>query len=269
MIVNSNEDYKALAEDIAYWIRCYAEQHNIKSLVVGVSGGVDSAVVSTLCAMSGLETIPCSIDIDSTQKHLDIAWKHISWLEDTYKNCSAETIDLSATLNELIQEIDESNNHAIANTKSRLRMTALYHIATCTQGIVVGTGNKVEDFGVGFFTKYGDGGVDISPIADLMKSQVREMGRQLGISREITEAVPTDGLWADGRCDEDQLGATYDELEWAMTYCRTCEEQAVLSDRQQEVLKIYEKWHKKSLHKIQPILVYPVKYIPLKNNIRI
>lgn len=249
---------KNLANRIVNWLTEYAVKANRKAWVVGVSGGVDSALVSTLCAMTGLPThvviLPCETKVDQTYRGVN----HIDWLMKTFsdKIIFPHQIDLTdafrAFQNTVSPEYD--NALAYANTKSRLRMIALYQIATCVGGLVVGTGNKVEDFGVGFFTKYGDGGVDISPIADLLKSEVRQMCRELGVLPELSEAVPTDGLWDDTRTDETQLGATYDELEWAMAHeALLPTDRPEVTKRQAEVLAVYRKWHNAGLHKLAPI----------------
>jgi NAD+ synthase len=250
---------KILANQIGKWLIEYAVKANRKAWVVGVSGGVDSALVSTLCAMTGLPThvvvLPCGTKADQTER----GNKHIGWLEGRFSNINRHTINLSGTFDKFFEDtcVHYSNELAYANTKSRLRMIALYQIATCVGGLVVGTGNKVEDFGVGFFTKYGDGGVDISPIANLLKSEVRQMCRDLDVLPELSEAVPTDGLWNDTRTDEAQLGATYDELEWAMGWrYHTISESSyinIITPRQKEVLAIYDKWHNAGLHKLAPI----------------
>lgn len=254
---------KELSNQIVEWIKNYAITANRKSLVVGVSGGVDSALVSTLCAMTGLPThcviLPCqSKENDTIQGCL-----HINWLGNKFGNFGnaihSHRIDLTSTFESFQKEVKSrsrygDNGLAYANAKSRLRMIALYHIATLFDGLVVGTGNKVEDFGVGFFTKYGDGGVDISPIADLYKSEVRGMAAALGILPEIVSATPKDGLWDDDRSDESQLGASYSELEWAMEYHRIhLNRFDSLTDREKEVLRIYDKWHKMTAHKLNPI----------------
>lgn len=257
--MNRVTDYSKLATDITAWIREYATTNNIKSLVVGVSGGIDSAVVSTLCAMTGLPTYCCFLDIHTIDAHSWLSMGHIGNLATKHPSVIClEQLNLTSAFDELIKCIERTDLHAYVNTKSRLRMTALYHIATCTHGIVVGTGNKVEDFGVGFYTKYGDGGVDISPIADLYKTEVRELGRYLGISQEILDAAPTDGLWSDGRTDEQQLGATYEELEWAMEVVHTPTFKGYTMDvkREQEVLEIYHRLHKQNQHKMLPIPIY-------------
>lgn len=265
--MNRIKDYSQLATDISKWVKDYAGSNNIKSLVVGVSGGIDSAVVSTLCAMSGITTYLCIINIHSNAKHLKIAEKHGDWLTEKYGNVVTSVFEMTNVFENYIYHMGSAGDgkHGQANSKSRLRMMSLYQMATSYKGIVVGTGNKVEDFGVGFFTKYGDGGVDISPIANLYKTEVRELGRHLGISQEILDAAPTDGLWDDGRTDEQQIGATYEELEWAMDYStiyHLSELQSKngigLTNRQQEVLKIYRELNIKNQHKIQPIPVYKV-----------
>lgn len=257
--MNRITDYKQLATDITTWIRDYAIQNNIKSLVVGVSGGVDSAVVSTLCAMTGLQTICVMLPIDTIADNSP-AEKHILWLSGLHDQVHGSNRDLTLVDHMMYEVMMNAylDDHARANTKARLRMTALYHIACATKSIVVGTGNKVEDFGIGFFTKYGDGGVDISPIADLYKTEVRELGRYLGIADEIINAAPTDGLWADGRTDEQQIGCTYEELEWCMevevgTVVNT---DKVPNERQIEILRIYDTLYKKNQHKMQPIPIY-------------
>ena len=249
---------KQLADEIVAWLSDYAEKSGRKAWVVGVSGGVDSALVSTLCAMTGLPTHCVILPCQSKPEHGVLGYRHINWLQGRFDNVESHTIDLTRPFDQFFQETNVyySNELAYANSKSRFRMVALYQIATCVGGLVVGTGNKVEDGGVRFFTKYGDGGVDISPIADLMKSEVRQMCRELGVLPELSEAVPTDGLWDDTRTDEGQLGATYDELEWAMKFlefCKECnldENKEPLTPRQREVLATYNKWNKAGDHKM-------------------
>lgn len=248
---------KNLANEIVQWLNDYAVKANRKAWVVGVSGGVDSALVSTLCAMTGLPThvviLPCQTKEDQTNR----GHQHIDWLMGKYSNVRYHKVDLTKTFKIFKDEMADKYDNALAyaNTKSRLRMIALYQIATCVSGLVVGTGNKVEDFGVGFCTKYGDSGVDISPISDLLKSEVRKMCRELGVLPELSEAVPTDGLWDDTRTDETQLGATYDELEWAMNFIQSNQDWEILrvTERQREVLTIYKKWHNAGIHKFAPI----------------
>ncbi len=239
--------------EIAKWIKEYADNAGCSTLVVGVSGGVDSAVTSTLCALTGNETVVVSMPIHQAEDQLTLAKQHIEWLTSNHPNVSSMTLDLSATYDCLSDLFKDHCDNALglANSRARLRMTALYQVATSRGGLVVGTGNRVEDFGVGFFTKYGDGGVDISPIAHLMKSEVRALAKDLRIIDDIVTAPPTDGLWRDSRTDEEQLGATYDELEWAMQYDGKSDDK--LTDRQREVLNIYEDLHKKNHHKMIPI----------------
>ena len=201
------------------WILNYVNSmpKKAKSLVVGISGGVDSSVTSTLCAMTGLKTIVVSMPIKQILSQHDLSLKHKEWLTNKFKNVESHTIELDEVFKSFKNKLLNFNNeHGLANSRARIRMTTLYQIAAHNDGIVVGTGNKVEDFGVGFYTKYGDGGVDISPIADCTKSQIWEMGKNLGIMKEIIEAQPSDGLWDDSRNDESQLGLTYKEIEEAM-----------------------------------------------------
>jgi len=252
---------KYLANEIVKWLKDYTVKNNRKAFVLGVSGGVDSALVSTLCAMTNLPThlmiLPCQTEESQTLR----GRKHIEWLMAKHLNVRYHKLDLTSTFEEFSSEISGKYDNPLgfANTKSRLRMIALYQVATCVGGLVVGTGNKVEDFGVGFFTKYGDGGVDISPIADLTKTEVRQMCRELDILPELAEAIPTDGLWPDGRTDEGQLGASYEELEWAMDWNDKNPNWYItggrggLTERQKEVLLTYEKWHKAGAHKLAPI----------------
>jgi len=235
---------------ISNWIKNYVDQMPSKaeSLVIGISGGIDSSVSSTLSAMTGLKTIVLTMPIKQKENQHDLSLKHQSWLLQNFKNVEAHTISLDKlfeTFSSTLNKFD--NEHGYANSRARLRMTTLYQVAAANKGIVVGTGNKVEDFGVGFYTKYGDGGVDISPIADCNKTQVWELGKELGILKEIIEAPPTDGLWDDGRTDEGQLGFNYNELEDAMINPD--------SPHREE----YEKIRKQNLHKMDPI---PVCKIP-------
>ena len=213
------DDYEELKTKIVNWISDYCWKYNIKALVVGVSGGIDSAVVSTLCAETGLPTYVLTMPLHSKEENTELSNAHAAALVEKYYNVTNVNVDLSETYDKFMLHVDDTftgNQLANANTKSRLRMVTLYQVAGSVGGIVVGTGNKVEDYGVGFYTKYGDGGVDIAPIADLYKTEVRELGRHLGVSTEIINAAPTDGLWDDGRTDEDQIGVTYEQLEEAM-----------------------------------------------------
>ncbi len=250
-------DSETLIADISNWIREYAENAGISTLVIGVSGGIDSAVTSTLCAMTGMHTILLNMPIHQNQKQYQLSNQHIQWLKSKWDNLESRKVDLTATFDSLMNDIGdgEMTDLAAANSRARLRMTTLYAIATSNEGIVVGTGNKVEDFGVGFFTKYGDGGVDISPIADLYKTEVYALARALGIIEEIRNAAPTDGLWNDGRTDEEQMQANYNELEWAMKECAEPSD-SELTQRQSEVLEIYRRLNAQNAHKMKDIPVY-------------
>ena len=235
---------------ISNWIKNYVDQmpNKAQSLVIGISGGIDSSVSSTLSAMTGLKTIVLTMPIKQKESQHDLSLKHQQWLVKKFKNVEAHTLSLDKlfeTFSTTLNKFD--NEHGFANSRARLRMTTLYQVAAANKGIVVGTGNKVEDFGVGFYTKYGDGGVDISPIADCNKTEVWELGKELGILREIIDAPPTDGLWDDGRTDEGQLGFKYSELEDAMRNPSS-------PHREQ-----YEKIRNQNLHKMEPI---PVCKIP-------
>lgn len=246
-----------MIKDIVNWIKSYADNSNIDTLVIGISGGIDSALVSTLCAMTGLKTIVISMPIHQNKDQLVRAKKHSEWLKSIFENVSYIEKDLSNIFDSFrdIFNIDEITDLSLANTRSRLRMITLYQIAGSKGGIVVGTGNKIEDFGVGFFTKYGDGGVDISPIADLTKTQVRELSKEIGIIEDIIVAKPTDGLWEVERTDEDQLGATYEELEWAMSYNK---DPLLLEGRHKEVYDIYHKFNKQNKHKMVDIPIFKI-----------
>lgn len=214
------ENYEELKERIVKWIKDYADENKIQSLVVGVSGGIDSAVVSTLCAETGLPTFPLGMPIHQDSDQESLSDLHLAWLEKKYKNVKILKFNLTKVFEKFKEALQEYSHDdlSLANSRSRLRMITLYQIAGKYNGMVVGTGNKVEDYGVGFYTKYGDGGVDIAPIADIYKTEVWELGRHLGVNEKIIEASPTDGLWDDKRTDEDQLGASYAQLEEAMEY---------------------------------------------------
>ena len=244
--MNTSEKVKYISN----WIKSYVDQMPSKaqSLVVGISGGIDSSVSSTLSAMTGLRTIVLSMPIKQKENQHDLSLKHQAWLVKNFKNVEAHTISLDNLFESFSSTLGKFNNeHGFANSRARLRMATLYQVAAANKGIVVGTGNKVEDFGVGFYTKYGDGGVDISPIADCNKTEVWELGKELGILNEIIDAPPTDGLWDDGRTDEGQLGFKYEDLEDAM----------VNPDSPHKIE--YEKIRKQNLHKMEPI---PVCKIP-------
>ena len=250
--------WKDLSEDISNWILNYANSNNISTLVVGVSGGIDSAVTSTLCAKTGLKTLVINMPIHQNDSEYNLSNQHMMWLRSNWDNVESHIINLSETFDVLKNELSkkEVSDIAMVNTRARIRMATLYSLAGSNNGIVVGTGNKVEDFGVGFFTKYGDGGVDISPIADLYKSEVYLLAESLGIIQEIQEAAPTDGLWSDGRTDEDQIGATYDELEWAMNEIDNPSDEKELNERLAEVMKIYLKLNTMNSHKMNPIPIF-------------
>jgi NAD+ synthase len=243
--------------EISKWLKKYSNTSGVGRFVVGISGGVDSALVSTLCAESGCPTILVSMPIHQHKNELNRANNHIKWLETKYSNVSKITVDLTNLYDTFESLFGDTHGLALANSRARLRMTTLYQIAQSNGALVVGTGNKVEDFGVGFYTKYGDGGVDISPIADLMKSEVRKMAKGLGVDEEILVALPTDGLWGDGRSDEDQLGATYDELERAMMVTpKEFTDYPSWTDREKEVWRIYNRLNDVNRHKMDPIPVF-------------
>ena len=252
--MNRIKDYSKLKFDIDKWIKDYYYYHGIQSLVVGVSGGIDSAVVSTLCAKTELPTYVVRMPLESSHQNTRLSDLHAQQLAEKYDNVTNVQIELSSVYDSLFHSINwwseaqqfdkkefTSDKLANANTKSRIRMVTLYQIAGAKKGIVVGTGNKVEDYGIGFYTKYGDGGVDIAPIADLYKTEVRELGGYLGVDALIIDAKPTDGLWDDGRSDEDQIGATYEQLEEAM------------EKGTGNAVDILYKFNNQNSHKMQPI----------------
>ena len=244
---------KEKVEHIVNWIKDYADKNNKTTLVMGVSGGIDSSVVSTLSAMTGLKTIPIVMTIKNKDM---LALEHAWWLEEKFENVSRRIINLEKIFHEFenaSKYLGADDEHAFANSRSRLRMMMLYQVASSNNGLVVGTGNKVEDFGVGFYTKYGDGGVDISPIADCMKSEVFKIANYLNILQDIQDAPPTDGLWDDGRTDEDQLGMTYDDLERAMIQDSMGAIVTIKKDIKK--LDIYKNIRKQNLHKMEPIPV--------------
>ena len=243
-------DIKNRAKIITDWINNYCETTSFKpkALVVGISGGIDSSVVSTLCANTGRKTIVLTMPIKQIKSQHDLSLQHAKWLKDKFSNVEHHLIEMDKIFGSFSQVLNNfDNEHGFANSRARLRMTTLYQVAAANKGIVVGTGNKIEDFGVGFYTKYGDGGVDISPIADCNKTEVWELGKELKILHEIIDAAPTDGLWDDGRIDEGQLGLKYSELEEAMKNPNS---------RNREK---YEKIRKLNLHKMEPI---PICKIP-------
>ena len=247
-----------LHNKIVNWLKVYLEENNLETYVIGISGGIDSAVASALCSATGKKTIALTMPIHQNPEETSRGVKHIEWLKNTYENIEHLHIDLTDTYEKLKDTVPEKfhSDLSLANTRARIRMSTLYLIAGSTKGIVVGTGNKVEDFGVGFFTKYGDGGVDISPIADLMKSEVYALASEIGIIEDIMKAKPTDGLWNDGRTDEDQLGVSYDDLEWAMLKDELDNTNLDLSSDERKVLDIYKRHRKVNLHKMKKIPVF-------------
>jgi len=257
-------DAASVNEQIVSWLKDYAVNAKVNGFVVGISGGVDSAVTSTLCAQTGLKVLCIEMPIHQAPSHVNRANEHIDQLKQRFDNVSSVRTDLTPVFENFKQQVpadadDSKVNLSLANTRARLRMSTLYYFAGIYGLLVAGTGNKVEDFGVGFFTKYGDGGVDLSPIADLMKSDVYELGRYLKIPDSILEAKPTDGLFGDDRSDEDQLGASYDELEWAMTQSEIGKTTKDFTDRKKTVFEIYERLNKINQHKMNAIPVCLVK----------
>lgn len=249
---------------IVQWLTDYAEESNTSGFTLGISGGLDSAVVSALCARTGLPTLCVEMPIHQVQSHVNRADEHIRMLQDRYPNVERTAVDLTSVFDELSDKLPHSENEyktdlSLANSRARLRMTTLYYFAGIYSYLVAGTGNKIEDFGVGFFTKYGDGGVDISPIGDLMKSEVYALAKELQVPKSIIQAVPTDGLFEDDRSDEYQLGATYDELEWAMKEHEKGRHSNEFNGREQNVLSIFERLHTINQHKMKPI---PICVIP-------
>jgi NAD+ synthase len=257
-------DNKAVIEHIVSWMADYVAKSSTKGFVVGVSGGIDSALTSTLAAKTGLATLCLEMPIHQAKSQVTRAREHIEKLESDYDNVTSVEIDLTPVFDQFVEslpsvESEDERFLSLANARARLRMTTLYYFAGLNNYIVAGTGNKVEDFGVGFYTKYGDGGVDISPIADLMKTEVFSLANTVGVIEAIQVAKPTDGLWGDDRSDEDQIGATYPELEWAMEYQANPEADKKLSDREKEVVAIYTRLNRANQHKMNPI---PVCEIP-------
>lgn len=252
-------NYPQVAEHISDWLKSYAQKAGVNGFIVGISGGIDSAVTSTLCAKTGLKVVCLEMGIHQNPDEVNRGLEHIQWLESHFDNVSHYQINLTETFETIKNSLPKNaqkHGLSMANTRARLRMTTLYAVGQANGLLVAGTGNKVEDFGVGFYTKYGDGGVDLSPIADLNKTEVYGVAKALNVVESIQSAAPTDGLWKDERTDEGQLGATYPELEWAMEYEGSEEG---LTDRQKEVLKIYNSFHTANKHKMVPI---PVCTIP-------
>ena len=254
--------YDIIIEEINDWLIEYLKKSKCNGFVVGVSGGIDSALTSTLCARTGYTTLCIDMPILQNENEINRAENHIKWLKKNYNNVSHITIDLNNTFETFKSSVEKTenpnNNLSLANSRSRLRMTTLYYFSGIHNYLVAGTGNKVEDFGVGFYTKYGDGGVDISPIADLTKTNVFEIASKLNVIDEILKAKPTDGLWDDGRTDEDQIGATYSELEWAMVQKDNNKTPDDFTGRDKEVLKILMKFNSQNSHKMDPIPIFKV-----------
>jgi NAD+ synthase len=249
---------------IVSWLKNYATNSNVNGFVVGVSGGIDSAVTSTLCATTGLPVLCVEMPIHQGKNQVSRAKEHILQLKERFEHVSSIEVNLTNTFENFKKEvphIDASKivNISLANTRARLRMTTLYYFAGLYKYLVAGTGNKVEDFGIGFFTKYGDGGVDLSPIADLMKSEVYQLAAVLNVPNSIMKATPTDGLFGDSRSDEEQIGASYDELEWAMQQAKQGKTLDDFSDRKKLVFEIYSQRNKANRHKMIPI---PICEIP-------
>lgn len=251
-------------EHIVNWLQSYAAKAKVNGFVVGISGGIDSAVTSTLCAQTGLTTLCVEMPIHQAPSHVNRAQEHIAQLKQRFANVIDTRVDLTPVFESFKQEVPTSENEtklnlSLANTRARIRMTTLYYLAGIHGLLVAGTGNKVEDFGVGFYTKYGDGGVDLSPIADLLKSDVRALAAYLKVPESILVAKPTDGLFGDDRSDEDQLGASYEELEWAMAQLEQGKSSEEFSGREKVVLDIYKRLNTINQHKMNPI---PVCVIP-------
>lgn len=249
--MNRIENYSELESRIVYWLKDYTVNNNIKAFVIGVSGGIDSAVSSTLAAKTGLPTYALGMPIHQKPEQETLSDFHLEWLQNSFSNVIISKFDLSKVFDTFQFTMKEfgSDKLALANTRSRLRMVTLYQIATSVGGIVVGTGNKVEDYGVGFYTKYGDGGVDIAPIADLYKTEVWRLGEHLGVDQRIIEASPTDGLWDDGRTDEDQIGTSYEMLEWVMENGLS-EDPMFLNQEQTNAINVYQKFNSQNKHKM-------------------
>ena len=250
-----------IVDHIVGWLKKYLNESKLKGFVVGVSGGIDSAVTSTLCSMTGKPVIALNMPIHQAPDQESLSDNHIQWLTGQYGNATGHKIDLTPVFQSFQNTLPATiqDDLSMANTRSRIRMVSLYAFATHHRYLVAGTGNKVEDFGVGFYTKYGDGGVDISPIADLLKSEVYEIGKSLGIIDSILNAPPTDGLWQDNRTDESQIGASYAELEWAMRQIDRGTDITTMTEKENNVIKIYEKFHSANKHKMEAI---PVCIIP-------
>jgi NAD+ synthase len=260
MIKKNKLQVEKVNAHIVNWLKTYAENAKVNGFVVGISGGVDSAVTSTLCAQTGLKVLCLEMPIHQHESHVSRGREHINQLKDRYPNVSAIQADLTSVFETFKIEVptdfeEHKLNITLANTRARLRMTTLYYFAGVHGLLVAGTGNKVEDFGVGFYTKYGDGGVDLSPIADLMKSEVFMLAAHLQVPDSILTAAPSDGLFGDEKTDEAQLGATYDELEWAMLQDEAGIATTECSDREKKVFEIYKRLNKINQHKMKEIPV--------------
>lgn len=267
MAKKSTIQVEKVNQHIVNWLKEYALQANVNGFVIGISGGIDSGVTSTLCAQTGLTTLCIEMPIHQDSTQVNRGKEHIEQLKKRFPNVKNDIADLTSVFETFKKEVPSSENEAqlylsLANTRARLRMTTLYYFAGIHGLLVAGTGNKVEDFGVGFYTKYGDGGVDLSPIADLMKSDVYALGKYLEIPESIQKAAPTDGLFGDSRTDEQQLGASYDELEWAMLEAENNKKVENFTGREKQVFEIYSKLNTANQHKMLPI---PVCLIPKKN----
>ncbi len=253
-----------VVDHIVHWLKDYATKAKIKGFIIGISGGIDSAVTSTLCAKTGLELMCLEMPIHQAENQVSRASDHIQWLQDNFDNVKRQKVNLTPVFNSLVNALPKVDNEedrfmSLANTRARLRMTSLYYFAALEGYLVAGTGNKVEDFGIGFYTKYGDGGVDLSPIADLLKTEVYEIAKVLDINTDIIKAAPTDGLWGDDRTDEDQIGASYPELEWAMQMNDEGKIESDFSGRNKEVFLIFKKFNAANKHKMISI---PICEIP-------
>ena len=264
MTVSSQFQAEKINSHIVKWLLDYATNAKVKGFVVGVSGGVDSALTSTLCAQTGLPTLCVEMPIHQAASHVNRANEHIDQLKERFSNVFNERVDVTPIFESFKNQVPDTENETVlnlslANTRARLRMTTLYYLAGIHGFLVVGTGNKVEDFGVGFYTKYGDGGVDVSPIADLLKSEVRLLAKFVKVPESIIKAKPTDGLFGDDRSDEDQLGASYDELEWAMAQNEKGKVLENFSGREATIFSIYKRLNFLNMHKMNPI---PVCKIP-------
>lgn len=255
---------QAVINYIVDWLKAYATNAKMDGFVVGISGGIDSAVTSALCARTGLKVLCIEMPIHQPQNQVNRAWEHIESLKSSFENVQAYSVNLTPIFDQFVAVLPSQNhneNHflALVNTRARLRMTTLYYYGQMHNCLVAGTGNKIEDFGIGFYTKYGDGGVDLSPIADLLKTEVFTLGKVLGVPASILKAKPTDGLWGDDRSDEDQIGASYPELEWAMLEIEKPNQEKKYTKRELEVLAIYKRMNAANKHKMLPI---PVCLIP-------